>query len=345
MTHARLHRGMTLVELMVGMAIGLFLVSVMSTIYVGSKGTFLAQESTSRLQENGRFAMDTLANDLRMSGFRGCMGEVRTTPLTNTLNTPGDVMYDFAQPTWGSHFTGGAWLPALSAPIAALAPSSAGDVLVLRRPVGSGWSLTDEMDEKTSALTVNATGNLKQGDLLLVADCGGGAVLQATNATPGLLGSIEHVTGAAGMVPGVTTGDLGRVFLHDAQLWRMQTAVYFLAPSVRRPGQVSLWSFVSPRYENAVNLSELVTGVERMAVSYGIDTNGDYAADGFRTADAVIDWGLVVSARVELLLVGAEESVTSTPQPYLFDGVQVVPTDRRLRTVMSLSASLRNSVP
>lgn len=345
MTHARLHRGMTLVELMVGMAIGLFLVSVMSTIYVGSKGTFLAQESTSRLQENGRFAMDTLANDLRMSGFRGCMGQVRSTPLNNTLNTPGDVLYDFAQPTWGSHTTAGGWLPALGAPIAALNPSSAGDVLVLRRPVGGGWSLTDEMDDKTAALTVTVTGNIKKGDLLLVADCGGGAVLQATNATPGLAGSVEHVPAAAGVVPGVSTNDLDRVFLNDAQLWRMQTIVYFLAPSVRRPGQVSLWSFVSPRYENAASLSELVTGVERMAVSYGVDTDGDYAADRYRTADAVANWSQVVSARVELLLVGAEESVTSAPQPYVFDGEQVVPTDRRLRTVMSLSASLRNTVP
>ena len=47
-------RGMTLVELMIGIAIGLFLVAVMGTVYVGSRTTFVAQESGSRLQENGR---------------------------------------------------------------------------------------------------------------------------------------------------------------------------------------------------------------------------------------------------------------------------------------------------
>ncbi len=72
MTRRTAHRGMTLVELMVGLAIGLFLVAVMSTMYLGSRSTFVAQESGARLQENGRFAMDTIANDLRMSGFRGC---------------------------------------------------------------------------------------------------------------------------------------------------------------------------------------------------------------------------------------------------------------------------------
>ena len=45
------------------------------------------------------------------------------------------------------------------------------------------------------------------------------------------------------------------------------------------------------------------------------------------------------------MLAGHGKRVTSAPQPYGFDGEQVVPTDRRLRTVMSLSASLRNTVP
>ena len=96
-------RGMTLVELMAGLAIGLFLVAVMSLMYMGSRNTFVAQESGSRLQENGRFAMDTIANDLRMSGFRGCMPVVTTgnsaAPLAigqvdNTLVTPTALLYN-----------------------------------------------------------------------------------------------------------------------------------------------------------------------------------------------------------------------------------------------------------
>ncbi len=337
--------GMTLVELMVGVVIGLFLVAVMSSIYVGSKGTFLAQESTSRLQENGRFAMDTLAADLRMSGFRGCLGQVRATQFTNTLNTPTAVLYDFAQPAWGSHYGGGAWSPALTAPLSGLAMSTDGDVLVLRRPNGGGWALTAEMANANAAMTVTATASLKKGDLLMLADCGGGAVLQATNDTPGLSGSVEHLVGVGGVTPGVSGTNLGRTFLQDALVWRMQTVAYYLGPSLRRPGQTALWSYTSPAYDGAANANELVTGVERMAVSYGVDTNGDFAADRFRSADLVADWTQVVSARVELLLVGSEDQVTSSMQPVVFNGQTITPTDRRLRTVMSLAASLRNTVP
>ena len=338
-------RGMTLVELMVGLAIGLFLVAVMSSIYVGSKGTFLAQESTSRMQENGRFAMDTMANDLRMSGFRGCLGQVRSTQFTNTLNTPTAVLYDYAQPAWGSHHTGGGWSPALTAPLSGLAMSTNGDVLVLRRPNGSGWALTAEMLNASAAMTVTATATLKKGDLLMVADCGGAAVLQATNDTPGLSGSVEHLVGVAGVSPGVSGTNLGRTFLQDALIWRVQTVAYYLAPSLRRTGQTALWSYTAPAYDGAANSNELVTGVERMAVSYGVDTDGDFAADRFRSADLVADWTQVVSARVELLLVGSEDQVASSVQPVVFNGLTITPTDRRLRTVMSLAASLRNTVP
>ena len=342
---APMDRGFTLVEMMVGVALGLFLVAVMGTIYVGSKTTFQSQESTSRIQENGRFAMDVIATDLRMSGFRGCLGQARKTDFANNLDTTTSLLYDYSQSVWGSHYNGASWSPGLLAPIAAIGPRSQGDVLVVRHPIGNGWALTAEMVNNTDALTVSPTGTIRQGDILLVADCGGATVTQATNANAGAAGSIQHQPGAAGVTPGVTTADLGRPFLQDASVWRMQTTIYYLADSVRRPGQTALWAYTAPGVNAATQQSELVTGVERMLVRYGVDTNGDEAADQFHTADSVAAWDSVVSARVELLLVGPEGSVTTSPQPYVFDGQCTTPTDRRQRTVMSLVAALRNSVP
>jgi type IV pilus assembly protein PilW len=337
-------RGMTLVELMVGVAIGLFLLAVMGGIYVGSKTTFVAQETTSRLQENGRFALDTLSTDLRMSGFRGCIGQAGVANFTNTLNTPTAVLNNYADPVWGSHYNGAAWSPALAAPLDGLGARTLGDVLVLRRPVGQGWALTSEMADPSAALTFTPTAVFSKGDVLMVSDCAAGALLQATNDTPGALGTIQHVTGVAGVSPGVASNNLGHTYLQDASIWRVQTVVYYLANSARRPGESALWSYTSPSY-GAAQTNELVTGVERMVVTYGVDTNGDTAADQFRTADQVANWSQVVSARVELLLVGTDDSSATAPQPYVFDGTTTTPTDRRLRTVMSLAAVLRNTVP
>lgn len=335
-----LRRGMTLVELMVGVAVGLFLIAVMGTVYIGSKNTFMAQETGARLQENGRFALDTLALDLRMAGFRGCQPG---STVTNTLNTPTALALNFSAPAWGARHTGGAWSPALAAPVSGLSPDPQGDVLLLRRPWGSGWSLIGAMDDASAALTISPTAQFAQGDLLMVADCAGAAVLQATNANPGA-GSIAHDSGASGLSPGVAQNSLGRSFANDAQVWRVQALVYHLADSARHPGQRALWLFRTPSY-GAAQHTELVTGVEAMAVTYGLDTNADLAADRFARADGVANWSQVVSARVELLLAGVHESGVTQPQPYTFDGQTTTPADRKPRTVMSMLVSLRNGVP
>jgi type IV pilus assembly protein PilW len=334
-------RGMTLVELMVGATIGMFLVAVMGTVYVGSKSTYVVQETTSRLQENGRFTMDTIAQDLRMSGFRGCLAQ---TDVNNTLNSATTLAYNFAQPIWGSHHNGAAWVPAHSAPLTTLSPDSAGDVLVVRRPVGVAWSLIAEMADVNAALTITPNADFVQGDLLMVADCAGATVLQATNATPGAASSIEHRV-AGGGTPGVASDSLGRLFANDARVWRMQTLIYHLAASERHPGERALWVYRAPAYAGEEQRTELVTGIERMAVTFGVDTNADTAADRFQSADAVGNWSQVVSARIELLLVGDADSMSTAPQPYTFAGTLTTPSDHRLRTVMSMLVSLRNAVP
>lgn len=61
--------GLTLVELMVAMVIGLFLVAVIATLFVGAKQTYRSQDNLSRLQENGRFAMELLGRNIRDAGY------------------------------------------------------------------------------------------------------------------------------------------------------------------------------------------------------------------------------------------------------------------------------------
>ena len=358
---SRAARGMTLVELMVGVAMGLFLIAVMGTVYLGSRNTFVAQESLSRLQENGRFALDTIGNDLRMSGFRGCMAITNTgdrsnpvaiSAVDNTLSTPTALLYNFGDPIWGSRNDGGGWTPALTAPVNGLGALPAGDVLVVRRPAGVAWALVAEMATNAAPLTITPTANFARGDLLMVADCAGASMLQASNAAPGTAGRIEHQAGTAGISPGLASSTLSRVYSNDARVWRMQTLIYYLANSQRKTGETALWVYVSPTYDGQAQTTELVTGVERMAVTYGVDNDGldsagSLSSNRFVRADAVANWSQVLSARIELLLAGSGtgEARTTAVQTVVFEGQTITPTDRKLRTVMSMLASLRNSAP
>jgi type IV pilus assembly protein PilW len=63
--------GMTLIELMVALAIGAFLMIGAITVFMQSRTTFRVTESLARLQENGRFALDVLEPDIRMAQYWG----------------------------------------------------------------------------------------------------------------------------------------------------------------------------------------------------------------------------------------------------------------------------------
>lgn len=63
--------GMTLIELMVALAIGSFLMIGAVTVFMQSRTTFRMNEAVSRLQENARFVIDTMEPDVRMANYFG----------------------------------------------------------------------------------------------------------------------------------------------------------------------------------------------------------------------------------------------------------------------------------
>lgn len=64
-------RGFNLVELMIAMVIGLFLVGGALTIFVQGNAAQRTSTGLSRLQENGRFVMDMMVPDIRGAGLWG----------------------------------------------------------------------------------------------------------------------------------------------------------------------------------------------------------------------------------------------------------------------------------
>ncbi len=64
-------RGMTLIEVMVAMALGSFLLLGAMTVFTQGQAAFRVNESTARLQEHARLALAFLEDDLRMAGHFG----------------------------------------------------------------------------------------------------------------------------------------------------------------------------------------------------------------------------------------------------------------------------------
>ena len=80
---------MTLIELMVALAIGVFLmIGAVSPSFSRAARRFRITENVSRLQENARFALDALEPDIRMAHFWGLTARTTKSSATPAPRIP-----------------------------------------------------------------------------------------------------------------------------------------------------------------------------------------------------------------------------------------------------------------
>ena len=81
----RKQQGMSLIELMISITIGMVVMTAVALVFVNTSRARAEVERTSRQIENGRYAIELLSDDLRLAGFYGELN-------TSTLTTPSWTM-------------------------------------------------------------------------------------------------------------------------------------------------------------------------------------------------------------------------------------------------------------
>lgn len=67
-------RGFGLVEIMVALVLGLVISAGIIQVFIAARGTFASQGSAARMQEDARFVLSKMVQELRMTGMYGCLG-------------------------------------------------------------------------------------------------------------------------------------------------------------------------------------------------------------------------------------------------------------------------------
>jgi type IV pilus assembly protein PilW len=342
---------MTLVELMVGMAVGLFVVLVAVAIFISTRTLHSVGSASTRMSENARLAMDVLQTDLRNAAFVGCRPLLNDAPIVVLLAGDGGFLSS-GPGLQGFRGTGGGFAPALTGPLAALpaasAPIATSDVISVRVPTEMpGLGLVAAMVSTVSAPQVAAsspTNTLATGDIVLIASCKASTMFQVTEANPAATGVLSHAIGGS-FTPGNATDDLQQRFRTDATVYKMETRHYYVAPSAIRPGTNSLYRLVVPGPVAAV---EMASGVDRLLVTYGVDgaaAAGQQNVDHYVGADGVSAWDRVVSVRLQMLVATAKDGVARNSQSVDFAGSAVAFADRRLRSALTEVVTVRNGAP
>lgn len=352
-------KGFSMVELMVAMLIGLFILAAVSAVLVNSKKNYTTQDSHARLQENARFAMQFLTRDLRMAGYYGCADDVSS--VKNTVNGAANTAYGITEPIQGSENKSD-WYPtttpASTAPTG-MEPNT--DAIALRFMDPNTAVEVDEPYMKTTAAAMHVNGSdFRVGDIVMVMDCSSAAVFQITGPQDPSAGTINHNTGTG--TPGNETKDLGKVYEGDAKLAKFYYSAYYIRRNTNEQPALYQNTLTRNTSTGAMELTtrELVEGIENLQILYGLDTDNDnrHVPNIYKKASAVGDnWGKVVAVRFGILVrtlantdvsnaSGKEYGTDVDHKSYDVDGDGtddvVNPGDRYQRKVFQTTVFLRN---
>lgn len=352
-------RGLTLVELLIALAMGLALLAGVATLFLANKETYRVQEAVARAQETGRFTLALLTRDVQRAGFTGCDSLSPSVPPRNTLAGAfaaadsrwyGSAAY--ARPVeafevdLADDFSGTAsgWAPALDrhfadSPAMTPQPTLGSDILLVRVPETSVYRVdpTNPPATPSAPITVMGGADLGVNDVALVSDCEYAALFRITAVTAN--GAKTTVT---------PNGDLGKKFpsaVTTAELRRYRTTAYFVAPSTSGTGP-ALWRWNGTK-GNANDPTQVAEGVENLQVRFGIDDNADWTVDRYLRADelAEADWERIISAHLTVVVRSTDNGVAPERADYVVNGVKVTPpdaADRRLRQVFTGTVMMRN---
>ena len=270
--------GLSMVELMVAITLGLILSAGIIQIFANSKQTYRVEEALSRVQESGRLALDFIANDVRMASYWGC--QPNSSNIQNDLDSGGSGYIDYTS----GEIDGVEG--AASAPDSLTLRGADGTPGLALQPNGGGGSYSTSV---ATDLQVSVPNDLKAGDVVLVSDCTGGDIFQITGADPSSGGIVGHAV--SGGSPG-NTSQLSKAYQGGASIYYVHQITYHIAAG--SDGQMALWRTVNGADQ------EIVDDVTDLQILYGEDMNGDRSVDRYVDADNVSNFANVYSVRMQL---------------------------------------------
>ena len=270
--------GLSLVELMISLTIGLILLAGITSLITRQSAARVEMEKSSRQIENGRFAMQLLNDDIEHAGFYGEYAP----PLTSVYTVPADPC-DITDGTANIGTTGNmGWIntvtPSVPVPVYGLTGAAATPACISNRLAGTAILVV----RRTATPSVDAAAAVAGTTYLQTARCN-------TDTSPFMLGT-----------SGFTLKQKDCSTL--APLHKYIVRIYYIS-SCSVCGVDSMPTLKMVEFmDGAQTVVPLVEGIENMQFDYGIAasaTSGSPAS--YLTAPASANWANVMTVRVNLL--------------------------------------------
>lgn len=167
-------RGLSLVELMVAMVIGVILIGAVLQVFTGSSQTYRLTQANARVQESGRIGLDILSRAIRNAGYYGCAQAIS---VTNNLRAGPAFNPDF-------HDIGGAGVDMPSDPTVFNAGTHSLRITG-SRSIAAGPTTNQPSVNAANIQIDNNDDGLAGGDHVLISDCINADVFEITSINTG----------------------------------------------------------------------------------------------------------------------------------------------------------------
>lgn len=329
--------GVTIIELMISLLIGMVIIAAVTYVFFGSRQTSRSNDMLARIQENGRIALSAVSDSVRMAGFSGCRS---LDSLTQANNTGGALNFLLDSNGNPSYISGHSYTS--TDPIAGANGATGSDIITLQYMSTSAARLSKDMTSPSDDLVFAKTAytpNFTVGQYAVIASCSNMDIFK--------------VTAVTATTSTITVSHAALSTSYSTVKGRIGSAVemtYYVRQTGRTntQGEPIYGLFRQPTVNGAAvagaTEDELAEGIDKMVVSYGIDTNNDGNVDQYVATSAMTStyWPNVASVRIQFLVSSTDNNILDSAQSYTFNGNTI--TDRKLHTNVGSTITLRNRV-
>lgn len=324
-TSRRRQSGLSLIELMIALVLGLIVVGAASAVFLSNRRVYGTSETVNRMQESSRVAFELMSRDVREAGGNPCSS---SSTVVNQLATASDAWWQaFAQGIRG--YNGATATPGTAFGSAAANRVNGTDAVDLHLANTGDYRVTAHTNP-SAELDLNTNAGVTEGEILMVCNMDFALIFQATGLSS--TNKVQHNGGGGSATPGNTcaafkfdpTGNctVNRYCMlvpagvpaaaecdlksdTPARMARVVSVRWYIGNNGR--GSTSLYrATLTSKDADAIPDPteppvEIAEGVTDMNITYLSNGGGVYQAPA-----AVANWRNVVAARVSLTFSGVE---------------------------------------
>lgn len=297
--------GFSLVELMIALVLGLIVIGAAVSIFLSNQQTFRTTENLARLQENARFAFESMAREIREAGGTPC----GVKPVANVINGGGGWWnWNTQGPLRG--YAGNTPGPQAFGTSPGLRVVNTDAILVLSASLFEGVTITDHNPTAAQFKVNKANHGILSNEIVMACDRQSAAIFQVTSANQA---NATIVHNAGGTSPGNCSKGLGiptdctsangtaKTFSKGGSIARLNASFWYIGNNGRGGRSLYRLNFSGAPQAQAQEIAEGVTDMRLEYLQVAPGTPPTLPAS-YVNASSVTDWANVVAVRLSLIM-------------------------------------------